>query len=478
MTAFRDYWKYDGLDLAELVRRKEVTAEEILDGVIARIETLNPKLGCVVLRMDEYARRQIKAGLGYGPFTGVPLMIKDLYLLVKDTPIANGSRLFQGMTCPIDQTLSERYRRAGFVFCGRTASPEFGLNMTSDPAIFGPTRNPWDLSRTAGGSSGGSSSAVAARLVPIAHSTDGGGSIRIPASFTGTVGMKPTRLRNPHGPLVGEGWAGLSAAHTITLTVRDQAATLDATSGPAEGDPYAAPPPERPYLAEVGRDPGRLRIAVHTKARSGVPVHAECVQAATVAARLCEELGHTVEEAAPEYDYDQMFEALWVLACSNIANNVDLRLAELKRGLRDDDLEPASHGAYRFGKGLSAVDYARATVAAHGISRRIGAFYAKYDVAISPVSANPALPLGAPPNMKEGDWGKYRAALYQQIAFTPVYNVSGAPAMSVPLHWTAAGLPVGTQLAAGFGNEGVLFRLAAQLEAARPWFNRLPPLLG
>jgi amidase/6-aminohexanoate-cyclic-dimer hydrolase len=477
LADFREYEDYDGLGLAELVRRKQVSAGEILEAALARIERLNPQLGCVVLRIDDAARRQAAAPQP-GAFTGVPLLVKDLYLLVREAPLANGSRLFRWTDCPIDATLTERYRRAGFVICGRTSSPEFGLNMASDPVVFGPTRNPWNRERSAGGSSGGAAAAVAARMVPLAHGTDGGGSIRIPASNCGLVGLKPTRARNPAGPIAGEAWSGLAAAHTITRTVRDCAAALDATAGPAEGDPYPAPPPPRSFLAEAMTPPARLRIALQTRPNSGVAVHPDCVAAAQDAAKLCAELGHTVEEAAPDYDYDAMFESLWVLAAASVANAVETQLEKLGRKLREDDLEPVSHAAYRRGTSLPVWRYARALNTAHAIGRRHAAFFRDFDVALSPVMANPPLPLGAPaPNMREPDWQRYAASLYEQLAFTPLYNVSGAPAMSVPLGWNGEGLPVGVQIGAAFGNEAVLFRLAAELEAARPWFDRKPAMV-
>ncbi len=476
MTAFREYTGYDGLGLAELVRRKQVTPAEILDAALARIAALNPKIGCVPLRMDEMARKQLAAGRSYGPFMSVPFLLKDLYLGLKDSPLTNGSRLFDGNVSQVDFTLTERYRAAGFIFAGRTTSPEFGLNMASEPVNLGPARNPWNLNHSPGGSSGGAAAAVAAGMVPVAHATDGGGSIRIPASNCGLVGLKTTRARNPAGPIIGEGWASLSVAHVVSRTVRDSAAALDATAGPAEGDPYACPAPERSFLAEVGRTPGRLRIALQTQPNNGVKVHPECVAAATNAAKLCESLGHHVEEASPQYDPEALYEALWVLAAAGIAASVEMRLKQLGRALKPDDLEPATHALYRKGAALPIWHYTRCVNNVHTMGRQIAAFYRNYDVAITPVTANPPLPIGARPNMKEPDWDKYAADLYQQIAFTPIYNVAGAPAMSVPLHWTPEGLPVGVQLGAAYGNEDVLFRLASQLEATQPWFHKRPPL--
>ena len=476
MTAFREYATYDGLGLAELVRRKEVTPAELLDAALERIAAVNPRIACVPLLMEGAARKQLSGGVAYGPFQGVPFLLKDLYLQLEDSPLTNGSRLFRDFVCTVDFTLTERYRAAGFVFAGRTTSPEFGLNMASEPVIFPPARNPWNPAHSPGGSSGGAAAAVAAGIVPVAHATDGGGSIRIPASNCGLVGLKTTRARNPAGPVVGEGWASLSVAHVVSRSVRDSAAVLDATAGPAEGDPYWCPPPERSFLAEVGRDPGRLRIALQTRPNSGVPVHTECVAAATKAAKLCESLGHVVEEASPQYDHEALYEALWVLAAAGIAATVEFRLKQLGRALRDDDLEPATRALYRKGATLPVWHYTKCVNAVHLIGRQLAAFFRRYDLALTPVMANPPLPIGARPNMNEPDWDRYAADVVQQIAFTPLYNVAGAPAMSVPLHWTANGLPVGVQLGAAYGNEAVLFRLAAQLEAAQPWFAKRPPL--
>jgi amidase/6-aminohexanoate-cyclic-dimer hydrolase len=475
MSGFREYEDFDAIGLADLVRRKRVAPADLLDACLARIAALQPKLGCVPIVMEAGARRQIAAGLPYGPLQGVPFLLKDLYLQLKDSPLTNGSRLFRDQICQVDFTLIERYRAAGLVFAGRSTSPEFGLNMASDPALFGPTRNPWNGGYSAGGSSGGAAAAVAAGIVPIAHATDGGGSIRIPASNCGLVGLKPTRARNPAGPLVGEGWASLSVAHVVTRSVRDSAALLDATAGPAEGDPYACPPPERSFAAEVGRDPGRLRIALQTRPNTGVAVHPECIAAATNAAKLCERLGHAVEEAAPQYDHAALYDALWVLAAAGIAAIVEMRLQQLGRALRDDDLEPATLALYRKGTSLPIWQYTRSVNAVHLIGRQLAAFFRRYDVAITPVTANPPLPIGTP-SMREPDWERYNGELFKQIAFTPLYNAAGAPAISLPLHWTAEGLPVGVQFGAAYGNEAVLFRLAAQLEAAEPWFGKRPPL--
>jgi Asp-tRNA(Asn)/Glu-tRNA(Gln) amidotransferase A subunit family amidase len=297
-----DLERHDGLGLAALVRRGEVKPQEVLDATIARIEARNPALNAIVTRLYDQARAAVAAGLPDGPFTGVPYLLKDLGALYAGAVTSSGSRLFEGHVADHDSEITARLKRAGLVIAGKTNTPEMGLCPSTEPRAFGPTRNPWRLDTSAGGSSGGAAAAVASGMVPMAHATDGGGSIRIPASCCGLFGLKPTRARNPMGPDAGEGWGGASAGHAVTWSVRDSAALLDATSGPDVGDPYWAPPPAGPFLAEVGRDPGRLRIALTVTPWIDSPVDPECAQAARAATRLCASLGHHVEEARPQVD--------------------------------------------------------------------------------------------------------------------------------------------------------------------------------
>jgi amidase/6-aminohexanoate-cyclic-dimer hydrolase len=473
MSAFRHYADYDALGLADLVARKQVTAAELLDAAIERIEALNPKLNAVVQKAYDDARGAIARGLPPGPLSGVPFLMKDLYAWQQGARIGNGSRLYDGFVADHDFTLVERYKAAGLVILGRTNTPEFGLNAATEPVVNGPTRNPWNPQRSAGGSSGGAAAAVAVGMVPAAHATDGGGSIRIPAANCGVFGLKPNRGRNPAGPDVGEGWSGLACGHVVTRTVRDSAALLDASSGPAPGDPYWAPPPARPFLHEVGADPGRLRIALQTKTNAGTPVHADCVAGAESVAKLCVELGHHVEEATPAFDFNGLRWAMDVIISGSLRNAVDARLDALKRELRQGDLERITALWAERGRRYTARDYARALVVVHGIGRSFGAFFRRYDLLLSPVLAEPPLPLGTTDMMGE-DLDAYNERLFRLIPFTPQFNAGGGPAMSLPLHWTADGLPVGIQFGADFGNEALLFRIAAQLEAARPWKDRRP----
>jgi amidase/6-aminohexanoate-cyclic-dimer hydrolase len=475
MAVFKEYADYDALGLGELIARKQVAAEEVLEAAIERVEAVNPRINAVVQKMYEDGRGVIRNGLPPGPLSGVPYLMKDLYAWQKGARIGNGSRLYDGFVADHDFTLVERYKAAGLVIFGRTNTPEFGLNAATEPVVSGPTRNPWNLERSAGGSSGGAAAAVAAGMVPAAHGTDGGGSIRIPAANCGLFGLKPNRARNPAGPDVGEGWSGLACGHALTRTVRDSAALLDASSGPAPGDPYWAPPPARPFLQEVGADPGRLRIALMTRSHAGTPVHPECIKGTESVAKLCEELGHHVEEAAPEYNVETFRFAWRTIVAGNLRSGLDARLEVLKREQRADDVERITALLAEQGLRHTARDYARALVIIHGVGRRFGAFFQKYDLLLSPVLAEPPLPLGAT-NMMSDDLDAYNERLFRLIPFTPQFNVSGGPAASLPLHWTADGLPVGIQFGADFGNEAVLFRIASQLEKARPWNERRPAL--
>lgn len=470
---FAEYERHDATGLADLIRRKEISAAEVLDAAMERIERLNPKLNAIVLSMYDQARRQIARGIPGGPFTGVPYALKDLYVLYAGVPTTNGSRLFADVVPDHHSTITERLLAAGFVILGKTNTPEMGLNMTTEPDLLGPTRNPWNPAYSAGGSSGGAGAAVASGMLPAAHATDGGGSIRIPASNCGLFGLKPTRARNPSGPDVGEGWSGLSTGHALTRSVRDSAALLDATHGPAPGDPYAAPPPASPFTAEVGTNPGQLRIALMTAGQMGETIDPECVRAAGDAARLCQSLGHAVEEAVPDYDAPAMRWAVRVVIACNVANVLKLRGQARGRPATEADVERATWFLGEEGARTSGSDYARAIQILHATGRRLAAFFARYDVILSPTLAAPPFALHTV-DMMTREPARYFDDLFDRIPFTPLYNVTGNPAMSVPLHWTTAGMPVGIHFGARFGDEATLFRLAAQLEQARPWADRYP----
>jgi amidase/6-aminohexanoate-cyclic-dimer hydrolase len=471
-----DYESYDAVGLAALVAAGELTPTELLDAALARVATRNPAINAVVLEMEEAARTAIEAGLPNGPLRGVPFLLKDLHLLVDGQPTTSGSRLFQDFVADHDSELVARYRRAGLVLFAKTTSPEFGLTTTTESTLFGATRNPWNLDHTSGGSSGGASAAVAARIVPAANASDGGGSIRIPASCAGLFGLKPTRGRTPMGPDAGEGWSGMSCVHAVTRSVRDSAVLLDATAGPDVGAPYWAPEPSRPFAAEVGESPGRLRIAVQTATWNGAPVHADCAAALEDGARLCEELGHEVVDAPFTIDAALLREATGVIIGANLRAAVLDRAASLGRDFTQDDLEPLTYAMAVGAAARSASEYAGAVRSIHALGRQLGGFLEAWDVMLTPTMATPPLRIGelslAHPELKVMLEG-----LGKTVGFTQLLNATGHPAMSVPLAWNDAGLPIGLQFVGRYANEATLFRLAAQLEEARPWFERRPPSL-
>ncbi|MBI1735338.1 MAG: amidase [Candidatus Rokubacteria bacterium] len=473
MGGFPEFERYDAVGLAKLVRDRQVSAVDLLDAAIERVESRNPVLNAVCARLDDEGRRAIAAGLPDGPFTGVPFLLKDISMLMQGAATTSGSKLFAGAVADHDSELVARYRRAGLVIFGKTNTPEFGLATTTEPQLFGPTRNPWSLAHSAGGSSGGAAAAVAAGMLPMAHASDGGGSIRVPASCCGLFGLKPTRARNPMGPDVGEGWSGSSVNHAVTRTVRDSAALLDATAGPDVGDPYWAPPPARPFLAEVGADPGRLRVAMCTTPWNGSPVDAECRDAVAAAAKLCAKLGHAVDEARPEIDWTSLREAQRVIVAGNVRAAMETRAAALGRELSPDDVEKMTWRTAAYGREATAADYARSIQALHRAGRAVGRFFTRYDILLTPTMCRPPHRLGELDTMTD-DVERYVQVLFGTIAFTSVFNASGNPAMSVPLHWTKDGLPVGVHFVGGFGDEARLYRLAAQLESAQPWSDRRP----
>jgi amidase len=475
MATFTEYADHDGLGLADLIARREVKPEEVLEAAIERADAVNPTINAIVHRMDAIARGRVAADLPTGPFAGVPFLLKDLYVGYEGSPVSNGSRLWKDYISPANFTYTERCRDAGLVVFGRTNSPELGIAWTTEPVAHGPTRNPWDLERTAGGSSGGAAAAVAAGIVPIAHATDGGGSIRIPAAQCGLFGLKPTRGRNPAGPYIGEGWSGLATGHVVSRSVRDSAAMLDATSGPAPGDPYAAPTPARPFLKEVGADPGRLRVALHTTGLDGRPLDPENATAANQAAHMLRELGHEIDEAMPVFDLAALNKAFRVIIAGNLWNAVSMRYAALDRDPDGEGLEKATWEWAQEGRTFTASDYAASLTAIHVAGRQLAQFFENYDAMLSTTMREPPVKLGT---LRQNEQGldDYMQALMGEMPVTPLFNSTGCPAMSVPLHWTAGGLPVGIHFGAAFGREDLLIRLASQLEQAKPWFDRRPDL--
>jgi len=467
--------RYDGLGLAELIRTKEATPEEILAATLERIDGRNPAINAVVTRMDDHARAAIRAGLPDGPFKGVPYLLKDLGALYTGVVTSYGSGLFASNVPDHDSEIVARMKRAGLVIVGKSNTPEMGIAPSTEPRLFGPTRNPWNLGHSAGGSSGGAAAAVAAGMLPMAHATDGGGSIRIPASACGLFGLKPTRARNPMGPDAGEGWSGASIGHAVTWSVRDSAALLDATSGPDIGDPYWAPPPARPFLEEVGRDPGRLRIALTTTPWLAGPVDPECAEAVRGAAKLCASLGHHIEEARPQFDEAAWGQASRTIVVASLTFTLETRAAALGRPLSQDDVERITWERVQEARAFSAADYARAIHTVHRTGRAVARFLEQYDILLTPTMAKPPHPLGVL-SLSNPDSAAFLAARTASVGFTALFNSSGHPAMSVPLAVSKSGLPLGVQFVARFGDEATLFRLASQLEAAQPWKDRRPRL--
>jgi amidase len=476
-VSFAEYDDHDGLGLAERVAKGEVTPAELVEEAIGRVELHQPQLNAVVHTLYDRAREDARnpRPAVAGPFQGVPFLLKDLLGDIAGVPTTSGSRFLRGIPAPVDAELVRRYRRAGVIPIGKTNTPEFGLLPTTEPVAYGPTRNPWNPGHSAGGSSGGSAAAVAAGIVPLAHANDGGGSIRIPASCCGLVGMKPSRARNPLGPRLGDIMGGLVCEHVVSRTVRDSAAMLDCTAGPDMGDPYCAPPPDRSFLEETRRAPGALRIAFSTDALDGTGSHPECAEAVARTAALLEELGHEVEEASPAIPGQALTDAFMAVWTSGATATIDGLAAATGRPASADQFEALTWAFYEQGRKVSAARYMGAQAVFQHAARRAGAFHEHYDVWMTPTLAQPPIELGRiDASSPEPDM----EALSSYVPFTPLQNATGQPGISLPLHWSAAGLPVGVHFSARLGGEGVLYSLASQLEEARPWRDRRPPIWG
>jgi amidase len=476
VSRFPEYERHDAVGLADLVRRGEVSPDELLEAAIERVEQRNPAVNAVTMPLHDHAREAIGAGLPDGPFRGVPFLMKDLTASIAGVPMTRGSRFFaDAPPPPADSEHVARLRRAGLVIFGRTNTCELGLSLTCEPRLHGPTRSPWDLTRISGGSSGGAAAAVGARIVPMAHATDGFGSIRVPAACCGLVGLKPTRGRNTMAPYLGEGLGGLAVEHAVTRSVRDCAALLDATAGPGPGDPYVAPAPARRFLQEVGADPGRLRIAVTSRAPNGAAVDAEPLRVLSETARLCAGLGHQVEEADPQIDGPAVLPTFLTLAAANTVVNLASH-PSAGRPPRPDEVERVTWGTARMGERVTGADYVRATQAAHRLGRQMAAFHARHNVLLTPGLATLPVKLGWLDMMMD-DVDEYWRRVFAFSPFTVWFNLTGQPAMMLPLGWTDDNLPVAVQLVAPYGDEATLFRLAAQLEQASSWLARTPPVV-
>ncbi len=492
---FSEYSQYDAMGLADLVARGEMTAAELLAEAQARADELNGPLNAIILRLDDMASAALDEGLPSGPFQGVPFLIKDLSNALAGAVRTSGSRYFTDYVPDFDSELVARYKAAGLNIFGKTNTPEFGTMPITDPELFGSARNPWNTARTPGGSSGGAGAAVAAGIVPMANGGDGGGSIRIPSSCCGLVGLKPTRGRTPTGPEVGEGWFGMATEHVLTRTVRDCAAMLDATGGQELGQPYAAPPvPEGGFLAALEAAPRKLKIAYTTQPWLGRGLDPECIKGVEATARLLESLGHEVVEADPGIHREDFIYAFGTMVASDIATV--LRMGEKTTGkpLRRADFEPHNWALYKLGQAFTATELQQAIMHMRKVGQQTAAFMQQYDVLLTSTLGMPPVECGAlrargmekllvslVNHLPLGSIAKQRgmlienyAQIFDWIPTTPIANATGEPSLSLPLHWSEDGLPVGMMVTGRFGDDATLLQLAHQLEQAQPWFERRP----
>ncbi len=472
------YQSHDALGLAALVAAGETTPDELLTHALDRVAKVNPRVNAVINLAEAEARAAIARGLPKGPFTGVPLLIKDMNAHVTGWPLTNGSRLYEDYVCDHDSILVERFRAAGFVLFGRTTSPEFGITSTTENQLHGQTRNPHDLTRTSGGSSGGASAAVAAGVIPLAHASDGGGSIRIPAAACGLFGLKPSRGRNTMGPDAGEGWGGMSTVHAVGISVRDAAALLDVTSPFVHGDPYVAPTPARPFLSEVGAPVGSLRIALCLEAMNPTPLEPSALAAIELAVDVLKRMGHEIVEVKRlPVDGPALAEAQRSIISGSLARAVAVRLAAMHRASAYDLLEPVTAFMAEAGRIQSTTEYLDGMAAIHLAGRQMARFHDEggYDLLLSPLLPGPPPKLGVL-SLSPTDLDIFIQAISRYAAYTGLQNITGQPAMAIPCGLDDAGLPRAVQFAGRLGDEACLLRLAAQLEAEIPWAQLRPKM--
>jgi len=470
-----EYEAQDATGLAGLVRSGQISPRELAETAIARIEAVNPLVNAVILKAYDQALAEIDARTDRPAFLGVPYLVKDLHTPVRGLPLTNGSRMFVDPPAPFDSTLIARLRAAGFVMLGRTNSPEFGLSASTEPHRYGATSNPWNRDHMAGGSSGGSGAAVASGMLPAAHATDSGGSIRIPASCNGLVGLKPTRGLNPYGPHRGDAAHGISHEHAVSRTVRDSAAILDVTAGPDVGAPYFVRPPEGGYVAALARPPKRLRIGFWSKSLLDEAIDPECVAAVTNAARLLEDLGHSVEEKRPDFDWNVLVGAQFNVLMTGLGPMVAMMERQRGRPLAEGELEPQTAAVVARGREASLEYYLGNLMRMQLEVRRMAAFFEEFDIFLTPTMAMKPPRLGHLPT-DDGDVEGFLAKLFALAPYAAPFNASGQPAISLPLHWSADGLPIGVHLAGRYGEDATLLALAAQIEQAQPWAHRRPQL--
>ena len=477
MSIFPEYESYDAVGLAGLLRSGQVQAAELLEAAIERCDERNPSINAVVHTFRDRARGTLAESSRNGPLAGVPFLLKDVGAHYGGEPTGYACRLFDGFVAERDTTLVRRYRQAGLVIFGKTNTPELALSVTTEPQVTGPTLNPWNTAYSPGGSSGGAAAAVAAGIVPAAHGSDGGGSIRIPASHCGLVGLKPTRGRVPTGPDRAESWAGMAQNHVITRSVRDSAAFLDAVEGPEPGDPYHPPAHAGSWVETLAKPVGKLRVALIRDAFNGEDVDPDIMELVVNTAGLCEQLGHRVEESRCPLSPEELHNCATLILSSHVNADIQARCEALGREFRREDVSYVTWRMARAGAEASASDYAAALGHIHYIGRRMGEFSGQYDVILSPTTAAPAPRLGEI-DMDTEDLKGYMQVTNRYTAFTQLLNVTGQPAISLPLGRSSGGLPIGVQLAASQGGEGLLFGLAAQLERACPWTGLSPRYEG
>jgi amidase len=471
-----EYASYDGLGLADLIRNKEVTARDLAELVLSGVQKINPQINAVIEVYQERAEKADELLLPEGPFCGVPFFLKDLGATEAGKPQEMGSRLAKGWVAATDAYLTTRFKDAGAVILGRTTTPELGLAATTESILTGATKNPWDLSRIAGGSSGGSAAAVAAGVIPVAHASDGGGSIRIPAACCGLVGLKPSRGRVTFGPDADERLFGLVQEFVVSRTVRDTAAMLDAVSQPASGDPFIIVQPRQTYLKEINAPTGKLRIAFTSESWTGIEVNPEVADKVNEVARLCEEMGHDVEAAKPQFDLEPYFGALGVMWGSSLCFACDRLAGIMNRPVDGDHLEPVTFSIYESSGNYSAADIISAKIALNTVRRKVGRFFESYDLLLTPTVTQLPAALGTIDlNQDEGlEAWEYGTAQFN--AFTNLGNATGYPAISLPLCQSADGLPIGMQFMARFGEEALLLQVASAFEKALPWADHKPPV--
>ena len=465
-----EYFSYDALGLAELVRTKQISSIELLEVAIALTEKLDPKLNAVPIKHFELARENLKNNTDSGIFNGVPFLLKDLNNYLKGTVTSGGSRVLENITADHTSELVKRTLDSGLNIFGKTNSPELGLTVTTEPVLYGPTRNPWDLDRSSGGSSGGASSAVAAGIIPMAQASDGGGSIRIPASCCGLFGLKPTRARTPLGPVSLEGWGGQSIFHCVSVSVRDSAALLDVTSGPEKGAPYRSAYQEKSFLEQINIEPGNLKIGYLEDSSISVDEDVKEVMNSTI--DLCQKLGHSVESTKINFSSEEISLAIITIISSNVSHAVKSQSDQTGREVSNEYFENVTLQMAENGNNFSASDYVNAIKINHRLGQELEKMFDQYDVLLSPVLASPPVKIGTI-DMNTNDMKTYVERLSKYSPFTGIFNQSGQPSMSVPLFRTKDNLPVGSMFSAAFGNENLLFSLAGQLERAQPWAESL-----